>query len=398
MLCHDSDSAPFRPVPNTNLVFTIPVLCFARLVSLLLDSSEPTGSGASISLDYLDSRLSTHDLRLTTHEPPPGLPGIPSYRISRGFLRKPGLSVYPNKNKVYSLLKAVETRGVSTWNSLACDANLFTAISGRLDSVAALKKLAEETRESDREKVKLAAEAQKTAGLNLRDAMMKGHSHRSLKKRTQDDLFLATGHSDIAQEDSSGSGISILIHTSVDAREVMITREEVCAAREEVCAAREEAHAAREEAHAAREEAHAAREEAHAAREEAHAAREEAHAAQEEAHAAQEEAHAAQEEAHAAQEEAHAAQEEARAAQEEARAAQEEARAAQEEARAAQEEAHAAQEEARAAQEEACAAREEAHAAREEAHAAGEEAHAAGEEAHAAGEEAHAAREEAYAA
>ncbi|KAF8508420.1 hypothetical protein BU17DRAFT_70819 [Hysterangium stoloniferum] len=66
----------------------------------------------------------------------------------------------------------------------------------RLDSVAALKKLAEETRESDCEKVKLAAKAQKTAGLNLRDAMMKGHSHRSLKKHTQDNLFSATGHYD----------------------------------------------------------------------------------------------------------------------------------------------------------------------------------------------------------
>ncbi|KAF8515838.1 hypothetical protein BU17DRAFT_67761 [Hysterangium stoloniferum] len=79
------------------------------------------------------------------------------------------------KNKVYSLLKAVETQGASTWNSLTRDANLFTAISGHLDSVAALKKLAEETRESDHEKVKLAAKAQKTAGLNLRDVMMKGH-------------------------------------------------------------------------------------------------------------------------------------------------------------------------------------------------------------------------------
>ncbi|KAF8522480.1 hypothetical protein BU17DRAFT_87115 [Hysterangium stoloniferum] len=68
-----------------------------------------------------------------------------------------------------------KTRGVSTRNSLACDADLFTAISGHLDSVAALKKLVEETRESDHEKVKLAAKAQKTAGLNLHDAMMKGH-------------------------------------------------------------------------------------------------------------------------------------------------------------------------------------------------------------------------------
>ncbi|KAF8502510.1 hypothetical protein BU17DRAFT_71892 [Hysterangium stoloniferum] len=107
-----------------------------------------------------------------------------------------GRSADTLKNKVYSLLKAVETRGVSTWNSLARDADLFTAISGRLDSVAALKKLAEETRESDCEKVKLAAEAQKTAGLNLRDVMMKGHSHRSLKKHTQDNLFSATGHYD----------------------------------------------------------------------------------------------------------------------------------------------------------------------------------------------------------
>ncbi|KAF8519647.1 hypothetical protein BU17DRAFT_89814 [Hysterangium stoloniferum] len=125
------------------------------------------------------------------------------------------------KNKVYSLLKAVETRGDSTWNSLTCDANLFTAISGHLDSVAALKKLVEETRESDHEKVKLAAEAQKTAGLNLHDMMMKGHSCRSLKKCTQDDLFSATGHSDIAQEDSSGSGISMLMsrHTYFEEQE-----------------------------------------------------------------------------------------------------------------------------------------------------------------------------------
>ncbi|KAF8511344.1 hypothetical protein BU17DRAFT_97306 [Hysterangium stoloniferum] len=221
-----------------------------------------------------------------------------------------GCSADTLKNKVYSLLKAVETRGVSTRNSLARDAGLFTAISGRLDSVAALKKLAEETRESDREKVKLAAEAQKTAGLNLRDAMMKGHSRRSLKKRTQDDIFSATGHSDIAQEDSSGSGISMLtsrhtskskkrredtlesiiglIRTSVDAREVMISEQrkqteafvlEARAAQEEARAAQEEARAAQEEVRAAQEEARAAQEEAHAAREEARAAREEAHAA-----------------------------------------------------------------------------------------------------------------------
>ncbi|KAF8509511.1 hypothetical protein BU17DRAFT_98835 [Hysterangium stoloniferum] len=136
---------------------------------------------------------------------------------------------------------------------------------GRLDSVAALKKLVKETRESDHEKVKLAAKAQKTAGLNLHNAMMKGHSCQSLKKRTQDDLFSATGHSDIAQEDSSGSGISMLmsrhtlkskkhhedtlesiiglIRTSVDVREVMISEQckqtevfilEARAAREEV--------------------------------------------------------------------------------------------------------------------------------------------------------------------
>ncbi|KAF8514230.1 hypothetical protein BU17DRAFT_94718 [Hysterangium stoloniferum] len=348
-----------------------------------------------------------------------------------------GRSADTLKNKVYSLLKAVETRGVSTRNSLARDAGLFTAISGRLYSVAALKNLAEETRESDHEKVKLAAEAQKTAGLNLRNAMMKGHSRRSLKKCTQDDLFSATGHSDIAQEDSSGSGISMLtsrhtskskkcredtlesiiglIRTSVDARKVMISeqrkqteafvlearaaREEVRAAREEVRAAREEARAAREEeARAAREEARAAREEARAAREEARAAREEARAAREEARAAREEARAAREEARAAREEARAAREEARAAREEARAAREEARAAREEARAAREEARAAREEARAAREEARAAREEARAAREEARAAREEARAAREEARAAREEARAAREEARAA
>ncbi|KAF8515601.1 hypothetical protein BU17DRAFT_67824 [Hysterangium stoloniferum] len=102
------------------------------------------------------------------------------------------------KNRVYSLLKVVETRGVSTRNYLARDADLFTTISGHLDSVAALKEMEEETRESDHKKVKLAAEAQKTAGLNLCDAMMKGHSHRSLKQHTQDNLFSATGHSDIA--------------------------------------------------------------------------------------------------------------------------------------------------------------------------------------------------------
>ncbi|KAF8524942.1 hypothetical protein BU17DRAFT_84523 [Hysterangium stoloniferum] len=84
-----------------------------------------------------------------------------------------GCSADTLKNKVYSLLKAVETQDASMHNSLTRDANLFTAISGCLDSVAALKKLVEETRESDHKKVKLAAKAQKTAGLNLHDAMMK---------------------------------------------------------------------------------------------------------------------------------------------------------------------------------------------------------------------------------
>ncbi|KAF8526620.1 hypothetical protein BU17DRAFT_82776 [Hysterangium stoloniferum] len=168
------------------------------------------------------------------------------------------------KNKVYSLLKAVETQGASTRNSLTRDANLFTAISGCLDSVAALKKLVEETRESDCEKVKLAAEAQKTAGLNLRDAMMKCHSCRSLKKKTP--LALAyvsmlmsqhTSKSKKHHEDTLESNIG-LIHTSVDMREVMITQEEVHAVQEEVHAAQEEVRAAQEEVRAAQEEVRAA--------------------------------------------------------------------------------------------------------------------------------------------
>ncbi|KAF8519983.1 hypothetical protein BU17DRAFT_89328 [Hysterangium stoloniferum] len=42
------------------------------------------------------------------------------------------------------------------WNALPHDMNLFTAISDHLASVAALNKLVEETRESDRKKVKMA--------------------------------------------------------------------------------------------------------------------------------------------------------------------------------------------------------------------------------------------------
>ncbi|KAF8505164.1 hypothetical protein BU17DRAFT_101172 [Hysterangium stoloniferum] len=91
---------------------------------------------------------------------------------------------------------------------------LFTTISGHLDSVAALKKLAEETRESDCKKVKLS------------------------KKRHEDTLESIIG----------------LICTSVDAREVMISEQ-----RKQTEAFVLEARAAREEAHAAREEAHAAR-------------------------------------------------------------------------------------------------------------------------------------------
>ncbi|KAF8529606.1 hypothetical protein BU17DRAFT_79628 [Hysterangium stoloniferum] len=142
-----------------------------------------------------------------------------------------GRSADTLKNKVYSLLKAVETRGVSTRNSLTRDAGLFTAISGHLDSVAALKKLVEETRESDHEKVKL--EDSSGSGISM---LTSRHTSKS-KKRREDTLESIIG----------------LIRTSVDAREVMIS--EQCKQTEafvlEARAAREEAHAAREEAHAA---------------------------------------------------------------------------------------------------------------------------------------------------
>ncbi|KAF8522960.1 hypothetical protein BU17DRAFT_86553 [Hysterangium stoloniferum] len=81
MICHNSDSTLFRPIPNTKFGVYYSRLCFASFISSLLDLSEPTGSNASISLIYLDSRPldpqpPTYDP--STHEPCPDSPGFPS--------------------------------------------------------------------------------------------------------------------------------------------------------------------------------------------------------------------------------------------------------------------------------------------------------------------------------
>ncbi|KAF8519480.1 hypothetical protein BU17DRAFT_89846 [Hysterangium stoloniferum] len=65
-----------RSVPNTNLVFTIPISCFVSFVSPLLDLSEPTGSGASTSLNQLNVRPTTPDLQPTTPDLQPTTPDL----------------------------------------------------------------------------------------------------------------------------------------------------------------------------------------------------------------------------------------------------------------------------------------------------------------------------------
>ncbi|KAF8510464.1 hypothetical protein BU17DRAFT_98077 [Hysterangium stoloniferum] len=86
------------------------------------------------------------------------------------------------------------------------------------------KDLAEEARESDCEKVKMAAQAQKIASLNLHEC-------------TQDDVFLATGHSDKDNENPSSSGISMLMTQLTSNSEQYKQTEVFIQAQEEVHAA-----------------------------------------------------------------------------------------------------------------------------------------------------------------